>query len=104
MTSIEAKHTPAAQELNELSEKLELISTKVLTKNLINGCSFLNGAKYSYGEDGSKIISYFNQWYIILSYFKYTRKDSIILGKRRREILDDITLTAEVEYSYQKRK
>ena len=34
-------------ELNELSKKVEAISTKGLTKNLINGYRLLNVAKYS---------------------------------------------------------
>ena len=33
-------------ELNEISEKLKAISTKELTKDLINKFSVLNGAKY----------------------------------------------------------
>ena len=33
-------------ELNELSKKVKAISTKGLTKDLINKCSILNGAKY----------------------------------------------------------
>ena len=33
-------------ELNELSEKVKIILTKILAKNLINIYQFINGAKY----------------------------------------------------------
>ena len=35
-------------ESNEICEKVKAISTKGLTKYLINKCSILNGAKYFY--------------------------------------------------------
>ena len=38
--------TPNENELNELSKKVKSISTKVLTKDLINTTSILTGAKY----------------------------------------------------------
>ena len=38
--------TSNKNELNELSEKVKAISTKVLTKDLIHKFSILNGAKY----------------------------------------------------------
>ena len=37
--------TSNKNKLNELSEKVKTISTKVLTKDLINKFSILNGAK-----------------------------------------------------------
>ena len=40
------KHVLVENELNELSEKVKAISTKGLTKDLINKFSILNGAKY----------------------------------------------------------
>ena len=40
------KHALVENELDELSEKVELISTKELTKDLINEYSILKGAKY----------------------------------------------------------
>ena len=38
--------TSNKNELNEVSKKFKSISTKVLTKDLINKFSILNGAKY----------------------------------------------------------
>ena len=46
VTSNETKHALVENELNELSEKVKAISTKELTKDLINKFSFLNGTKY----------------------------------------------------------
>ena len=40
------KHVLVENELNELSEKVKVISIPGLTKNLINQFSILNGAKY----------------------------------------------------------
>ena len=40
------KHKLVENELDELLEKVELISTKGLTKDLINGYSILKGVKY----------------------------------------------------------
>ena len=40
------KHVLAKNELNEISKKVEAISTKGLTKDLISKYSILNGAKY----------------------------------------------------------
>ena len=46
VTSNQAKHALVENELNELSKKVEAISIKRSTKDLINGCKILNGAKY----------------------------------------------------------
>ena len=46
VTSNETKHILVENVLYELSEKVELIPTKRLTKDLINGYSLLKGAKY----------------------------------------------------------
>ena len=46
VTSNKTKHAIVENELNELSEKVKAISTKGLTKDLINKFSILNGAKY----------------------------------------------------------
>ena len=46
VTSNKTKHVPVENELNELSRKVEGISTKRLTKDLINGHKILNSAKY----------------------------------------------------------
>ena len=43
---LQIKHVLIENELNELSEKFKAISTKGLTKDLINKFSILNGAKY----------------------------------------------------------
>ena len=40
------KHVLVENQLIELSEKVQIISTKRLTKDLINGYKILNGAKY----------------------------------------------------------
>ena len=42
--------------LNDLSEKVKLISPKGLTKDLINGYSILSGTKYFSEEDGLQIL------------------------------------------------
>ena len=39
--------------INDLSEEVKLILTKVLAKNLINRYSILNSAKYFSKDDGS---------------------------------------------------
>ena len=41
-----AKHILTENKLNGLSQKLEAISTKGSTKDLINGYEILNGARY----------------------------------------------------------
>ena len=46
ITSNKTKHVLIENELNELSEKFKAISTKGLTKELINKFSILNRAKY----------------------------------------------------------
>ena len=46
VTSNETKHILVENVLYELSEKVELIPTKGLTKDLINGYSLLKDAKY----------------------------------------------------------
>ena len=64
VTSNKAKHAEAEKKLNDhktsytklindLLEKSELISTKRLTKDLINGFSILSGAKYFSEKDES---------------------------------------------------
>ena len=45
-TEFDKNVTSNKNELNELSEKVKAISTKELTKDLINKFSILNGAKY----------------------------------------------------------
>ena len=50
VTSNETKHALVENELNELSEKVKAISTKELTKDLINKFSILNGAKCLFKE------------------------------------------------------
>ena len=46
ITSNKTKHVLVENELNELSEEIKAISTKELTKDLIDKFSILNGAKY----------------------------------------------------------
>ena len=46
VTSNKTKHVLVENKLDELSEKVEVISTKRLTKDLINGYSILKEAKY----------------------------------------------------------
>ena len=52
VTSNKTNHVLIETELEGLSIKAELISTKGLTKELINGYSTLKGVKY-FSEDGS---------------------------------------------------
>ena len=50
VTSNKTKHVLVENELNELSKKADAISTKGLTKNLINGFEILYGTKdFSWG-------------------------------------------------------
>ena len=46
VTSNKTKHVLVENELNKLSKKVYTISTKGLTKDLINKFSIFNGAKY----------------------------------------------------------
>ena len=46
INTIKTKHVLVENELNELSKKVEEMSTKGLKKVLINGCNILNGARY----------------------------------------------------------
>ena len=46
VTSNKTKHVLVVNELDDLSEKVELVSTKGLTKDLINGYSIPKDAKY----------------------------------------------------------
>ena len=46
LKSLNKNFTTNKKELNELSKKVKAISTKVLTKELINKLSILNEAKY----------------------------------------------------------
>ena len=46
MNSNETKHVLVENELNELSKKFEVMSTKGLTKYLINGYKILNEFRY----------------------------------------------------------
>ena len=45
-TSNETEHALIENELDKLSEKVRAISTKGLTKDIINGYKILNGARY----------------------------------------------------------
>ena len=49
INSNKTKHVIVENELNELSKKVEAISTKGLTKDLINGYKILSGARYFSG-------------------------------------------------------
>ena len=46
VTSIKSKHVLVENKLTELSKKVEVLSTKGLTADLIDKYSILNGAKY----------------------------------------------------------
>ena len=46
VTSNKAKHVLVENELNELSNKVEAISTKEITNDWINKCKILNGIKH----------------------------------------------------------
>ena len=69
------KHLLVNNELNELSEKVELISRKRLTEDLTNKNSILNGEKYFSREYGSQnfltfqpVLVYFYQLQMIWSW------------------------------------
>ena len=46
VTSVKTKRVLVENELNELLKKIKVISTKGLTKGLVNKFSIINGAKY----------------------------------------------------------
>ena len=46
INSNKTKHVLVENKLSELSKKVEAISTKGLTKDLINGCKILNEERY----------------------------------------------------------
>ena len=50
INSNKTKHVPVESELNELSKKVEAISTKGLTKDLINGYKIVSKARYFSSE------------------------------------------------------
>ena len=49
--NIQLKHADVEKKLNDLSGEVKLILAKGLTKDLVNGCSILNGANYFSRED-----------------------------------------------------
>ena len=58
--------TSNKNELNELSKKVKAISTKGLTKDLINKFSILNGAKYFSSE-------IFQNYFVFIPAIKYIK-------------------------------
>ena len=86
------KHvTSNKNELNELSIKVKVISTKGLTKDLINKFSILNGAKYF----SSGIFQNYLVFIAAKKYIKYvsgiTRFDSWKSNGMSEENIDNIT-------------
>ena len=63
------KHVDSEKELNDIPEKVKLISTRGLTKHLIKGYSILNGAKY-FVEDESQNYLIFQ---LLVKYFEASR-------------------------------
>ena len=60
INSNKIKDVVVDNELNELTKKVEAISTKGVTKDLINGSKILNGAKYFYSGKGKNHLIYFS--------------------------------------------
>ena len=54
--------TSNKNQLNELSKKIKAISTKGVTKDLINEFSILNGAKYFFFRHISKLFSIYTSY------------------------------------------
>ena len=54
--------TSNKNQLNELSKKIKAISTKGVTKDLINEFSILNGAKYIFFRHISKLFSIYTSY------------------------------------------
>ena len=57
INSNKTKHVLVENKLSELSKKVEAVSTKGLTKYLINGCKILNEERYFF-QEYYKIIKY----------------------------------------------
>ena len=79
VTSKKTKHVLVENKLNELSKKVEAISRKRLTKDLINGYKILNGANY--------FSSGIFQNYLVFVPAKKTLKILVALLKLTRENL-----------------
>ena len=60
INSYKTKHVLVENELNELSKKVEAISTKWLTKDLINGYTILNEARYISSGTSKNYLIYFS--------------------------------------------
>ena len=60
INSNKIKDVVVDNELNELTKKVEAISTKGVTKDLINGSKILNGAKYFYSGKRKNHLIYFS--------------------------------------------
>ena len=73
INSNKAKHALVENELNELSKKVEAISTKRLTKELINGYKILNGARYFSSGALQNNLIYFS-YKIFFRFFTNTSK------------------------------
>ena len=74
------EHLLVNNELNELSEKVELISRKRLTEDLTNKNSILNGEKYFSREYGSQNFLTFQP---VLVYFIPTTNDMVMVWKSK---------------------
>ena len=66
ITSNKTKHVAAENEVNELTKKVEAISTKGLTKDLVNGYKILNRVRYISSGTFQNHLVYF-------SYKKYVK-------------------------------
>ena len=71
------------KKLNDPAEKVKLVSTKGLTKDLINNYSILNGGKY-FGENGSENYLVFQPCFTYL-----TRTDDKIVLWQSKEMSEE---------------
>ena len=78
------KHVLVENELNELSKNVETISTKGLTKDLINGFKILNGTRYFSSGTLQNHLIYFSY----KKYFRFLNKTS---KKKLLKILSELS-------------
>ena len=83
VTSNKTRHVEVDKKLNNLSGKVKLISIKGITKDLINGCSIFNAAKY-FIEDGPQNYLVFQP---LIRYFKLIT--NIAVMRRKCKSLSD---------------
>ena len=98
INSNKIKHLVVENELNELIKKVEAISTKELTKDLLNGCKIFNGARFfSLGTRQNHLINFSYE-----KYFRFfTNTSKVLLWKSiglPEELVENIT-TSDCDFA-----